>query len=449
MADYSQGFGFQENSDLAGQRESFARRQKLLDALQTQAMSSPIQGAYGLEQALLKLATAYVGSQNQEKMQQQSLGLEKARRADLGGALDNYTRLSNGAPGDVLSAQQAQALMENDQNPQLREPVQANPRAAVLQAMTSQHPEMQNIAKMDAALLAAQEKAKLAQKPFEDKVVNNQVVRVMRDGTVQNLGNYGEQWGGAETIQGPSGNVLVQRNKTSGKIDAIDKTPRVNVNSNVDMSQKGGVAASEALGKKVPDVLESSRQIVMDSQQAIQDSQRLLALASDPRVITGFGAGARAGLANLATTLGFQGPDGVAQTQAMLSAMANQTLNQVKRLPGAITEKERPFLEQAAAGQLQYTPETIQYLANLQQQVAHNSLLEAMSQYRGAAGVPGAEQGREMYPMPNVSYQLDPNLFPDIGRGRVRYSGKMPGVTPAAPASPEPTQQRRIQSINW
>ena len=187
----------------------------------------------------------------------------------------------------------------------------------------------------------------------------------------------------------------------------------------------------------MPEVLASAVDTVTKAQNGIQTGQQLMQLASSPEVLAGFASTPATFLASLSTKLGLTGPDAAAQTQALLSTMAGQTLNEVKRLPGAITEKERPFLEMAASGQIQFTPEVIQHLAGLSIAANNNALLDAMKQYSGTLAVPGAEVGAQMYPMPRIQYSLDPELFGEQGQtGRVRYNRALPGLPAAAGQGP-------------
>lgn len=435
---YDPSKGFEQNSDVSVEAQALARRQKLLDSMQQRVMSPEIRGtgAQGLVQLLSNLGSAWLLKGAQEDQAAQMKANETARLASLQQNLGAFFDKSQGRPGETLSTQQAGDLLLNDiAPPQLAEPVKANPREAVLQAMASQHPELQAIGKMSMAELMKQ-----GTKPgFKDHIVDGKIVRSYDDGrTPETLGDFKdrEKWSAPYLMKGADGrDIMVVTNLLTNKPELVDKAPKINVTAtaNADAGHKGAVAASEALGKKVPDVLSEARQTVIEGQKAIQDAQQLYQLASSPNLITGFGAGPRAGLASLSTALGFTGPEAASQTQAALSAMANQTLNQVRRLPGAITEKERPFLEKAAAGQLEYTPETLRHLAGLAMATSHNAVLEAFKQYGGAISIPGADVGAQMYPLPEVSYSMDPNLFTDIGNSRMRYKGALPGMP--APAS--------------
>lgn len=435
MFDPSQGFT--SGPDTAAEAESVARKRKLLEALQTQSMQAPIQGTgTGIAQLLAKLGTAYFAGKRNEELDTKKQELETRRMADLSQNLGAYMDMRSGRAGQVLDDQQAAALMENDQMPagELAEPVKADPRQAIIRAMASQHPELKAIGQADLVQMGKASEAKPMFAP------DGTLVRVGSTGKPEVLGQYGKPstaYSEPFMMQGPSGPILVQRNLTTGQREVVDKTPKINVSQSVSPEGKGATKAAEALGGKVPEVLAGAVDTITKSQSAIQTGQQLMQLASSPEVLAGFASAPATFLANLSTKLGLTGPNAAAQTQALLSKMAGQTLNEVKRLPGAITEKERPFLEMAAAGQIQFTPEVIQYLAGLSIAANNNALLDAMKQYSGTLAVPGAETGAQMYPLPRIQYSLDPELFGEQGQtGRVRYNRALPGLPASAGQGP-------------
>jgi len=204
----------------------------------------------------------------------------------------------------------------------------------------------------------------------------------------------------------------------------------------ITIENSGENAARKALGGKVPDVLEGARGEAIKANEAIVTAQDTIRLAKDPSVITGFAAGPQMGIAALAAKLGFGGQDAVAKTQALLSNLAANTLEASKDLKGAISDKEKPFLEEAKSGRLAYTPEALQHLAALSIAVNHNRLLRAKTQWEGAANVPGAEQGRGMYPFPGINHTLPEGFdFTEGPQGSIRYNGGL-----FNPVGPTPVQ---------
>lgn len=195
-------------------------------------------------------------------------------------------------------------------------------------------------------------------------------------------------------------------------------------------------AAAKAVGGKIPEVFEGITGSAKNAIGVMESADRIEALLKNPATITGFGAGVLEGLAGLGAAMGFQGPDAAAKTQGLLSELAAQTLANVKKLPGAITEKERPFLELASSGRIEFTSDAIQRLADISRMASHNALLSLKTEYTGAAQSPGAiETGAPgIWPFPRGwNFSADPAKYMETGTGtnRYRYIGDTP--KPAAP----------------
>jgi hypothetical protein len=215
--------------------------------------------------------------------------------------------------------------------------------------------------------------------------------------------------------------------------------------SKTDINLPGGKqesAAAKAVGEIVPKRLEEVTANARNAIQAMESADRISSLVKDPNVITGFGASTVSGLASLGAKLGFQGSDAAAKTQALLAEQANQTLAQVKKLPGAITEKERPFLELASAGKIDFTPEAITRLADIAKMHGHNTLLESQEAYNGTLQTPGAQETGVggMYPFPKGwNFSADEKKYAPVSEGsnRYRYIGDVPSAPKAAGATPQ------------
>lgn len=204
-------------------------------------------------------------------------------------------------------------------------------------------------------------------------------------------------------------------------------------------------AAEEAFGKKAPEVLENASKSAQSAIGKLQSAERILDLVKNPDVISGALAEPRLGLAKIGELLGFKSDVAISQTQSLLSELAAQTLANVGRLPGAITEKERPFLAQAAAGSLDYTPEAIAHLARLAQVDSHNQLMHLVKQYDNAAATPGVGANAGMYPFPKGwKFQPDANMEEtgvETNLWRVKERNAAPAGKPAAAPAYKPLNQ--------
>lgn len=245
----------------------------------------------------------------------------------------------------------------------------------------------------------------------------------------------------------PTGAGYVMAKNRKGEADVKFEPKGVAVTTNVG-GEKQQVAAEKALGGEVPKILETTTANAKKAIDSIQTSDRIESLLKDPNTITGFGANTLSGLASIGTALGFQGPEAAGKTQSLLAELAGQTLNEVKRLPGAITEKERPFLEMAASGKVDWTPQAVQRLADLARVGAHNTLVESQKQYQGVLSTPGAEQGVNMYPFPTGwNFAADAKKYapitPDNGMNPQKYK-YIGDSAPAAPATPTAPNQKPL-----
>jgi hypothetical protein len=216
-----------------------------------------------------------------------------------------------------------------------------------------------------------------------------------------------------------------------------------------DMRQEG--EASKAFGKVSPEVLKEVRGSAQKAIQGLESSERILNVLKDPAVMTGSFAEPRLFAAKVGELLGFRGPEGIGQTQSLMSELANQTLAQVRRLPGAITEKERPFLEMAAAGKLDYTPEAMRRLAEIAQVASHNELMDLREQYNNTIQLPGVGQNAGMFPFPKGwRFQTNPETMepqgPNSDRWRMK-AGALGQPTPKPSSGGKPSTSKPIAQM--
>lgn len=273
--------------DVFSQREEIDRRKKLLEALQAQSMGQPIQGGgnHGIAQVLMKLGSAYLTKKGMEKNSEDSATNNAAYQGQLGGELNAYLDRSNGKAGEQMSTNQVADLLHNDQAPQLADPVKADPKAALVAAMTSRFPEMQKVGAAGMANLG---------KPSEETFGQPQLVRGA-DGSMQNIlvgnrgtvkpmqgyspaikqeatagGNLFDPYGGNKTgfvgstygAPTQAGGAIVQANNDSGKLDqVVGRPPVTNVNTNVNVAgQKAGFEEwAKGAAKTVGELSESAR----------------------------------------------------------------------------------------------------------------------------------------------------------------------------------------------
>lgn len=219
-------------ADIFTEAESLKRRRALLEALSQQALQSPIVGrGYGLGQALAKMGTIALAGRGQRDLDE----AESRNRADYTSALtselQNYLKTSQGAPGQVMDDRMAHNLMVNDQAPPpLTEPVKADPREAIVQAMASRFPEMRSVG------AAGLQEMLRPPKPDEWSVQfapDGTMIRFSKAGKMevgQRFGKPEEKWSDPYlgTVDGKA--VLLRRNLTTNKVEQVGSGPGVSVN---------------------------------------------------------------------------------------------------------------------------------------------------------------------------------------------------------------------------
>lgn len=309
-------------------------------------------------------------------------------------------------------------------------------KAAIAKALASNNPMLR-------ALAQAQEKAMIeAEQKALDRANTraNAIVPVMGDrGMISEAAEVARTGNVPQGIQAPAPvpPVFGETTLPSGK------TVPTTVNTNLKGQQTGTMgaqgnetkiilpsqqqetAAAKAFGEDSPKVLKETRASAEKAIQGLESSGRILSILKDPEVMTGAFAEPRLLLAKVGNLLGITGPEAIGQTQSLMSELANQTLAQVRRLPGAITEKERPFLEMAAAGKLDYTPEAMRRLAEIAQIASHNELIGLKEQYDSATRLPGVAENSGMYPFPKGwNFQPNPDTMEPQGPSSDRWKLK-------------------------
>ena len=459
-----------DTANIIAQQGEIARRRQLMQALQGQNMQTGIQGGgrgNALGQALAKIATAYILANNQKKLAGEEVTNRDQYQQAMQGELSDYmTRRDGSGP------QEMQGPMEPGQEDAQRPMMPGtpgNPREAVIRAMASQFPELQAIGKADFAGLrkeqmSAKDMAGLAEKftpqsiaayaqtgnPSvlrlnpKQHVVNNALVNAdaYGEGKPEVLGDFADKFGAPEQqATDANGKPLIgQREARTGKVAWAPQGQTINVDT------KGN---SVALNNS-PKVFETARDAILTAQDGLAQARRTMQLASDPSVAAGAGAGPQGFIQAVAAKMGWDPTNAAASSQSLMSSLAAQTLKASEALKGAISDKEKPFLEEAKAGRIAFTPQTLQYLAGLAMQANHNVLLNGVQQYNSAASVEGAGDVAKQYPMPALGgWEMPENMFEETVNGRVRYKG-----TPANPqqkpgASPEtaltPAQYLELQ----
>lgn len=340
--------------DFESQQADIARKRQLAQAMMQQAMT-PAQGQMvsghyvgpGIG-ALQPLIGAILGTKFNQDADKASAGAASQYREGLGKELDSYEQTRNGTPGQVMSDEQASQLMQNGVQPQLSEPIQADPRKAARDALISAFPEMRSLGAQDYA------EARKKSAGYKDHTVNNKIVRTYEDGRVQQLGDFETQdkWTDPYMMDGPQGKILVRKNLSTGKVESvIGSGQQINVNTGDNAALKGLIEANLPGGK--------GREPAVAAAQSLQlANEQLAAIAEGAK--TGSLGNVQQELRKFGELIGVK--DAATAPTEMLGSLAKQrVLAKLGGLGAQISNSDRDFLS-SAQGDLTTNPEAFKRL---------------------------------------------------------------------------------------
>lgn len=425
-------------ADLYADQESIQRRRQLLAAMQGQNLGGKIEGngKQALVQALSKLGTAYVLKNGGSKLDQENSDNQTAQQAQLGAELENYMNTRQGRPGETMSDAQVQNLMQNDQAPQLAEPVQADPRKAVLQAMTSRDPRMQAV-----GAAGLQELGKGPAKP-EVMNVNGKLVRIGPDGMPTQVGDYSDpkpKWGNVEQFGAVAGKPLMgQRDQTSGK---VDWAPTGGVNVGVDVNMPGEKKGVEKFQEKQIESLMPGGEdfaAAKGSAEAVRANQESLG-SINAGGQTGFAGEAVQVLRKMGTMVGIGDAATTTNTDALGAQLGQRVLAKLGgKLGGQISDGDREFLSKVS-GNLTTDPAALKRLIAIDTFAS----LEAINKFNDRIGStvqrnPGYAD-LQNYTVPiNADFGQDPEfaaMMANLLKGKASNAGM--ATAPGAPSAPQ------------
>jgi hypothetical protein len=333
-------------------------------------------------QILAKLLSAYFGNRGMEKADE---GIAGIRQKDL----EQYTAKASGLTSNPTREALASALASGD------------PRYAALASSIQKRND---------------EKLKTWAGTV-DKIDATTAANAIRDD--------GIPMGSAPTPKQPvidmvddgaGGKTPMVKNYGTGGLVSGTIPAQTRVTQTLSPAGKAEGAAAVATGGKIPEVVSGAAKTAAEALESVRASDRITELLNTEEVISGFAAEPRIGFAAFGKLMGWNDGEAAGRSQEMMSALANQTLASVKRLPGAITEKERPFLELASAGKIDFNPESLQRLADLAKLQGVHELKYARKQWSAGVAEPGAEANARLYPFPEIgAFTMDPNRFETVG----------------------------------
>lgn len=424
--------------DLEAQSQEIQRKRKLAEALYAQTLQGNpgkmVGGHYvggGVMNAVDPIARALIGNYatSQADQQQKAYGDEYSKQ--LGEGVDKYLTTRDGAPGETLDTAGADALMNQNQNPTLQEPVAADPRRAVVEAMTSRIPELQAVGKTELAGLLRKPGADYKEHLTQDGTL----VRTTADGKVVNMGNFAkpqDKYSAPYTIKGADGkDLLVRRNETNGKVESIGGGgTTVNVGDKVDTE------FGKAVSKKRAEQLEKS----YESATAASKGLEAISNAADD-LDAGIKSGAPAkitlAIAKWGKALGLSDDPAIINTEAYRANMARETFQLIKNLGSgtAISNTDLVFADKASGGEITLDDASMARLLDIAQAASANVMLENQRLVSTAAkATPEYAGDLEGFRVPinfkgSTGVEYDPNLR----RFTVKPRGPSSIAQPSAP----------------
>lgn len=445
-----------QSFDLETQNLQIQQKRALADALTKQSQTVPtgqmVSGHYVAPSKLSymnQILGAYLGKRAQDSANADTANYGQNYRSQLASGLNDYLNTRSGTPGQVMNDSQASDLMNNDQAPgPLADPVAADTRKAITNAMTSRVPELQKIGQMDFANL-------LKKGNPETKEINGQLVsydpldpnskprtlgdyrspmsvngQLVAPAGGPAVGDYRDRFGPVSEVAHPANGPAIY-GQTQPDTGEVHFAPG---GSTFNPDKTGNVEALQQAGK----VLDSTRTQYIASSGAFNDAKQIMTLAKDPAVATGFLAGPQAGLQAITAKLGFgNDPSAAAKTQALVASLAKRTLAAGQEMKGSFSDRDVQFLGAVAEGKIDLDPGVLQHAAGLSMAAAHNSMMNAQEQHSQAGTVTGAGEISKLYQIPPVDTHTMPSeMFESTGSDRYRYKSPLLGYGQSTSSAP-------------
>lgn len=465
--------------DLATEQQAIERKRQLAQVLLQRSMQAPqgqmVSGHYiapGFGAYLAPLVSAFASRKLEAEADDASRQLAATYNSRLSQGLEKYFDTREGKAGQVMTDQQVADLMQNDQAPQLADPVAANPRRAAVEALTSGIGPLQQLGMSDLQQLG---KGGLTQKEIlslsgydpksrlvaalggnigalqperREHVVNGRIVVGNPDGGYSTAGDFSDKYSGVGVIgRGEDGKPIYgQSNTRTGEVKFAPTGTQVNVNT----TQKAGDRFATELAGKRADTLVKSYENALAAKKAIEALE-----SAEDDFAAGIKSGATGqvalGISKWAKALGIDADPQIANTEAFRANMARETLNLVKGLGAGtgISNADREFAEKASGGSILLDDGAMYRLMNIAKaaaanvQMEHNRLLDAQV---GATG--SLPQDLETFRVPFNMKGGDQLVFDEATRRFVVKAPSKPAA-PTLPAAPGKTAPGTMSVQEW
>ena len=445
-----------EELDFAAAQAAMQRRRLVAQQLAQQA-ATPMQGqmvsghyiAPGKLNALAQLLSGLAAGKMEKDLDAKEQGLAGQRRAALEKGLAQYMDLRNGTPDQPMGPPTEEGQFG------VQPGKKADPRAAAIQAVASQMPELRQLGMMDLQGLGKQEAETWGTTPV--KLANGKL------GVVSNRGNFRELTGAQaaksrKTVDGrlvdeETGDVVRDYREQFSPLRPVgqDGTGRpivgqVSLDTGKNVYPPQGTQVNvdtqgnkEALSQQGA-VLKEARLQAIAAKDTRSTAARVMQALDDPAVMTGFAANTATGVAALAKKLGWDDKQAVGKTQALAADLAKNVLNNAAALK-PLSDSDIKFLRDVTGGSIAVDGETLRQLAGIAYAASHNALIDSYEQYNSAATVKGGDEIVKLHPWPGFGTSKTPDkLFREMegGRGRVQWEGQLFNPNPQGGAGGAP-----------
>lgn len=397
--------------DFEQQNQAIAQKRALVAALQAAQVKGPgpsgsMVGPHFVankSEIISPLLRAFQQRREQGDLDSRQAEFSKQYSTALKDGATSYMDNMQGNPSPVMSTAQADALMNRDVNPNL-DPVQPNPRKAIVDAMTSQIPELRDLGRAQMAQIGKAKEDKWhapvkevrGGKPVlvqysdggQSRVVEGSPLReplviqgkvVDKDNPTEVIANHEDQFG--PPFAGPGGQYW-RKNLATGKVEQIDNAPKTTINTG-DKMDKGLSTVRAKMLEESYGTAQKARTGMQALDQASADM--------DAGIKTGSTADISLALAKFGKSLGLNVDPSIANTEAWRGNMARETFNLIKNLGtgNAISNADLTFAEKASLGKITLDDQAMRRMMAVakagaaQTLLDHNKLLNRAQKARG------------------------------------------------------------------
>lgn len=456
--------------DFDTQSASIARRRKVMDALLAKNKvgdGKMVNGYYVAPhwtEAVAELGTAYLARKKGKELDAEEADLNSRERAGLGDAVQQYLEKKNGYEKSVETQGPTQ---DGASLPDHMETQAADPKTAMIEAMTSRYKPLQDVGREDMAAMSkgkapaltmkdmlglgdyspeSRRAAALAGDPSmleaakgKAHVINGKLVRETGDGATE-IGNYEDKFGtvgqiGTDPTTGKP--ILGQLEVGSGKASYV---PGGGAVVNVDTGKKAAEAFGTAGADLVMKNLGEGATAAKKAQQSYEIFKNAHTLMGD--VKGGTGADLILSAKKIAQQLGVPIDQSVTSTEQVGAALGQAVLDNSKALGtgNGFTDKDRDFLEKIVMGKLTLDAQSLKRAVNLGITSNLNAMRDHQKKLEKAVAIRGADPAiLQQLEVEIPGFNLDEREFNfDPKTGRFGVNGTAPNVSNPAITKPAP-----------